>query len=91
MTFKVPEAYIPKAGARVMGLGNPDNKDEQIRSRPERLRVSCMEKPEDIARKFKQRRHRLRHRNLRALRLREQKPGVSNLMSIYSAVHRQEL
>ncbi len=81
-TFKVPEAYVPKAGARVMGLGNPGSK--MSKSDPNGC-VFLMEKPEDIARKFK-----------RAVTDSDtencvhfdqiNKPGVSNLMSIYSAV-----
>lgn len=81
-TFKVPEAYIPKAGARVMGLGNPTSK--MSKSDPNGC-VFLMEKPEDIARKFK-----------RAITDSDtencvrfdpaNKPGVSNLMNIYSAV-----
>ena len=51
--FKMPEPYIPKVGARVMSLNHPGQQNEQVRSGPERLRVSCMEKPEDIMRKFK--------------------------------------
>ncbi len=81
-TFKVPEAYVPKAGARVMGLGNPSAK--MSKSDPNGC-VFLMEKPEDIARKFK-----------RAVTDSDtegcvhfdmaDKPGVSNLMNIYSAV-----
>ena len=81
-TFKVPEAYVPKAGARVMGLGNPSAK--MSKSDPNGC-VFLMEKPEDIARKFK-----------RAVTDSDtegcvrfdmaNKPGVSNLMNIYSAV-----
>ena len=81
-TFKVPEAYVPKAGARVMGLGNPTSK--MSKSDPNGC-VFFMEKPEDIARKFK-----------RAITDSDtencvhfdpaNKPGVSNLMNIYSAV-----
>lgn len=81
-TFKVPEAYVPKAGARVMGLGNPTSK--MSKSDPNGC-VFLMEKPEDIARKFK-----------RAITDSDtencvhfdpaNKPGVSNLMNIYSAV-----
>ena len=81
-TFKIPEAYVPKAGARVMGLGNPTAK--MSKSDPNGC-VFLMEKPEDIARKFK-----------RAVTDSDTescvrfdmagKPGVSNLMSIYSAV-----
>ena len=81
-TFKVPDPYIPKAGARVMGLGNPTSK--MSKSDPNGC-VFLMEKPEDIARKFK-----------RAITDSDtencvhfdpaNKPGVSNLMNIYSAV-----
>ena len=81
-TFKVPEAYVPKAGARVMGLGNPTSK--MSKSDPNGC-VFLMEKPEDILRKFK-----------RAVTDSDtencvrydptNKPGVANLMTIYSAV-----
>lgn len=36
-TFKIPEAYIPKVGARVHGSWQPLLEDEQVR--PQRLRV----------------------------------------------------
>jgi len=81
-TFKVPEPYIPKAGARVMSLNAPDSK--MSKSMPEGC-IFMMEKPEDIQRKFK-----------RAITDSDtencvrydpaNKPGVANLMSIYSAV-----
>ena len=81
-TFKVPEAYVPKAGARVMGLGNPTSK--MSKSDPNGC-VFLMEKPEDIARKFK--RAITDSDTERCVRFDpENKPGVSNLMNIYSAV-----
>ena len=49
-TFKLPEAFIPKMGARIMSLGNPDNK--MSKSDPDGC-VFLMDKPEDIMRKFK--------------------------------------
>jgi len=80
--FKIPEPYIPKTGARVMSLNAPDSK--MSKSLPEGC-IFMMEKPEDIQRKFK-----------RAITDSDTencvrfdpaaKPGVSNLMSIYSAV-----
>jgi len=80
--FKVPEPYIPKTGARVMSLNAPDSK--MSKSIPEGC-IFMMEKPEDIQRKFK-----------RAITDSDtencvrfdpaNKPGVANLMSIYSAV-----
>ncbi len=80
--FKVPQPYIPKAGARVMSLNQPDTK--MSKSIPEGC-VFLMEKPEDIMRKFKRAitdsdTERCVHYD------RENKPGVSNLMGIYSAI-----
>lgn len=80
--FKVPKPYIPKTGARIMGLSDPGGK--MSKSIPEGC-VFLLEKPEDIARKFK-----------RAVTDSDaerwvrydpvNKPGVSNLMSIYAAI-----
>ena len=80
--FKMPEPYIPKAGARVMSLTAPESK--MSKSIPEGC-VFLMEKPEDIARKFK--RAMTDSDTEHCVRLDpENKPGVANLMSIYSAV-----
>ena len=80
--FKMPEPYIPKAGARVMCLTEPESK--MSKSMPEGC-VFVMEKPEDIARKFK--RAVTDSDSERCVRYDpEHKPGVSNLMTIYSAV-----
>ncbi len=79
--FKIPEPYIPKAGARVMSLNAPDTK--MSKSIPEGC-VFLMEKPEDIMRKFK--RAVTDCDTERCVRFdREHKPGVANLMSIYAA------
>ena len=85
--FKMPEPFIPKAGARVMCLTEPDTK--MSKSIPEGC-VFLMEKPEDIARKFKRAitdsdTEKCVHFDP------EKKPGVSNLMNIYSAVTGQSL
>jgi tryptophanyl-tRNA synthetase len=80
--FKIPEPYIPKTGARVMSLSAPETK--MSKSSPEGC-VFLMEKPEDIQRKFKRAvtdsdtEHCVRYDPAN-------KPGVSNLMAIYSAV-----
>ena len=80
--FKVPEPYIPKTGARVMSLNQPDTK--MSKSLPEGC-VFLLEKPEDILRKFKRavtdsdRDNPVRYDP-------ENKPGVANLMQIYAAV-----
>ena len=83
-TFKIPEPYIPKVGARVMDLLDPHSK----MSKSDEIgngRICLMDKPEDIARKFKRAvtdsdtEHCVRYDP-------ENKPGVANLMSIYAAV-----
>ena len=80
--FKIPEPYIPKAGARVMGLTAPDSK--MSKSMPEGC-VFLMEKPEDIRRKFK--RAITDSDTERCVRYAPaEKPGVANLMNIYAAV-----
>ncbi len=80
--FKVPEPYIPKTGARVMSLNQPDSK--MSKSVPEGC-VLLMDSPEEIMRKFK--RAVTDSDTERCVRYAPaEKPGVSNLMSIYSAV-----
>ena len=82
--FKMPEPYIPKVGARVMSLSDPASKMSKSDKDPNGS-IYLMEKPEDIRRKFK-----------RAVTDSDtencvrydptNKPGVANLMTIYSAV-----
>ena len=81
-TFKVPEPYIPKVGARIMSLGNPTSK--MSKSDPQGC-VFLMDKPEEIARKFKRAVTDSDTENCGRVAPAE-KPGVANLMSIYSAV-----
>jgi tryptophanyl-tRNA synthetase len=81
-TFKVPEPYIPKVGARVMGLSNPTSK--MSKSDPSGC-VFLMDKPEEIARKFKRAITDSDTENCVRYDP-ENKPGVANLMSIYSSV-----
>ena len=51
-TFKLPEAFIPKVGARIMSLTSPDSKMSKSDKDPGGC-VYLMETPEDIMRKFK--------------------------------------
>ena len=78
-TFTLPEAFIPQMGARIMSLGNPDNK--MSKSDPDGC-VYLLDKPEEIQRKFK----RAVTDSETAVRFdKENKPGVSNLLTIYCA------
>ena len=83
-TFRIPEPYIPKIGARVMDLLDPHSK----MSKSDEIgngRICLMDAPEDIARKFK--RAVTDSDTERCVRYDpENKPGVANLMSIYAAV-----
>ena len=81
--FKIPEPYIPKIGARVMSLAAPENKMSKSDKDPNGT-VYLLDRPEDIMRKFKKAvtdsdTERCVRYDL------ANKPGVSNLMSIYSA------
>ena len=78
-TFTLPEAFIPKMGARIMSLGNPENK--MSKSDPDGC-VFLMDKPEDIMRKFK----RAVTDCETSVRFdKDNKPGISNLLAIYCA------
>ena len=77
--FTIPEPLIPAVGARIMSLSNPLNK--MSKSEPDGC-VNLLDKPEDIRRKFK----RAVTDSETAVRYDpENKPGVSNLLTIYSA------
>ena len=80
--FKIPEPFIPETGARIMSLNAPESK--MSKSMPEGC-VFLMERPEDIQRKFKRAITDSDSENCVRFDP-ENKPGVANLMSIYSAV-----
>ena len=79
--FTMPEAFIPKVGARVMSLSEPEKK--MSKSSPnENSYILVMDKPDDIMRKFK----RAVTDSEGSIRRAPDKPGVSNLIDIYAAV-----
>ncbi len=78
--FRIPEPFIPKMGARVMGLKNPLNK--MSKSEPEGC-VFLLDPPEVIAKKFKRA---VTDSDMEIRFDPENKPGVSNLLSIYCAI-----
>ena len=80
-TFVVPEAYIPASGSRVMSLQDPTAK--MSKSDPnEGAYIRMDEAPEAILRKC---RRAVTDSETRVYRSKD-KPGVSNLMTIYSAL-----
>ena len=78
--FKLPEPYIPKVGARIMSLTSPDSKMSKSDKDPNGC-VYMLEKPEDILRKFKKA---VTDSEACVRYDPKEKPGVSNLMQIYS-------
>ena len=79
--FTMPEAYIPKVAARVMSLSEPEKK--MSKSSPnENSFVLVMDKPEAIMRKFKRA---VTDCDACVKFDKENKPGISNLLSIYCA------
>ena len=79
-TFKLPDPYIPKVGARIMSLTTPTSKMSKSDKDPNGC-VYMLEKPEDILRKFKKA---VTDSDACVRFDPESKPGVSNLMQIYS-------
>ena len=79
--FKMPEPYIPKVGARIMSLANPEAKMSKSEDE-DPGRVCLMDKPEDIMRLFKRA---ITDCESEVRYDPEKKKGISNLMTIYSA------
>jgi len=79
--FVVPDAYIGKMGARVMGLDDPSVKMSKTASSDSNY-ISLADTPDQIRNKFK----RAVTDSDTAVRYDEdKKPAVSNLLTIYSA------
>ena len=79
-TFVVPDGYFPKVAARVMSLQDPTAKmsksDENVN-----VKIMLLDDPDLIIKKFR----RAVTDSESVIRASEDKPGVTNLMSIYSA------
>ncbi len=79
--FRIPEPYIPKAGARVMSLQNPEKKmsksDDNVNSF-----ISLLDSRDDIIRKFK----RAVTDSEAVVKAAPEKAGITNLMGIYSVI-----
>jgi len=81
-TFRIPDAYIPKIGAKIMSLQEPEKKMSKS-DENENAYVFILDSEDTVLRKFK----RAVTDSEREIRYDlENKPGVSNLISIYSAV-----
>ena len=80
--FVVPEVYLPKVGARIMSLQEPQKKmsksDENVNGY-----IGILDSPETIVRKF---RRAVTDSDALVAYDMESKPGIGNLLSIYSSV-----
>ena len=80
-TFTVPEPIIPKMGARIMSLQDPEHKMSKSDSN-ENAYISLSDDKDAIIRKFK----RAVTDSGSEVKFSEDKPGVSNLITIYSVI-----
>ena len=80
-TFKLPEAVVPAAGARVMDLQSPTNKMSKSLDSP-RGTVDLLDDPADVVRKIKSA---VTDSDAEVRYDAAAKPGVSNLLSILGA------
>ena len=86
-TFEIPEPFIPKVGARIMGLQDPTSKMSKSTDNPNDS-IFLIDTPEQIIKKIKKAvtdsegvvRYDI-----------ENKPGISNLMEIYSILENKSL
>ncbi len=79
--FTVPEAFIPKSGAKVMSLADPTRKMSKSDPNPKGT-VYLTDTPSVIMKKFKS----AVTDSEMSVRYAEGKDGINNLMTIYSAV-----
>ena len=79
-TFVIPEPYIPKTTAKIMSLADPEKKMSKS-DENENATVRILDPKDVIIRKFK----RAVTDSGSEIRYADDKPGVSNLMSIYGA------
>lgn len=78
-TFKIPEAYIPKMGAKIMSLQDPTKKMSKSDSNVN-ASVGILDNPDVIMRKFK----RAVTDSDNHICVAEGKDGINNLIQIYS-------
>ncbi len=82
--FKVPDAYIAKVGARIMGLQEPTRKMSKSESDNDNNVIFVLDDLNLIANKIKRA---ITDSDTEVRFDPENKPGVSNLLSIYSAIN----
>ena len=86
-TFVIPEPFIPKVGARIMGLQDPTSKMSKSCENPNDS-IFLIDTPEQITKKIKK--AVTDSEGLVRYDV-ENKPGISNLMEIYSILENKSL
>jgi tryptophanyl-tRNA synthetase len=77
-TFRVPDGYIPKLGAKIMSLSNPLKKMSKSDDDPN-SRIMLMDDADTVQRKFK----RAVTDSGTEIRFDESRPAINNLLEIY--------
>ncbi|MFK3937284.1 tryptophan--tRNA ligase [Alkalihalobacillus sp. NPDC078783] len=80
--FTVPEVQIPKEGARIMSLTDPTSKMSKSNPNPKSY-ISILDEPQTIRKKIKSA---VTDTEGTVRYDKEQKPGVANLLTIYSSI-----
>lgn len=78
-TFVIPDVYIPKVGARIMSLQEPNSKMSKSDENENAL-IFLLDKPDVIRKKFK----RAVTDSVGIVQLSDDQPGIKNLITIYS-------
>ena len=78
-TFKVPEPYIPKVGAKIMSLQEPNSKMSKS-DKDENGFISIVDTPDIISKKIK----RAVTDSLGTVKYSDDQPGIKNLITIHS-------
>lgn len=77
-TFRIPEPFIPKVGARIMSLSDPDKKMAKSDENPNGC-IELLDDPDTVLRKFK----RAVTDSGTEVRFDESRPAITNLLTIY--------
>ncbi len=80
-TFVVPEPYIPKAGARIMSLQDPEKKMSKSDENLNNL-IAILDSPDVVKKKIK----RAVTDSGVEVRMDKSRPGISNLVQMYSLI-----
>ncbi len=78
-TFVIPEVYIPKVGARIMSLQEPEKKMSKS-DENDNANIYILDPPEVIKKKFK----RAVTDSVGIVQLSDDQPGIKNLLTIYA-------